>query len=169
MKKLTILALFISTLLIHTSVLANTNTSTLDCTRKVELKMNEFQLQVMEDVFASYNKTYDLSHRLEAISFHDLAKFKQLHSENEQDIESLTPYFTGTSIGEKSLIVEKENQATLFYKDLDGHNHRLTLKKGANGWEKLNEEVKAGAKMEYKKLKCEEEHQMKQFLNGLFN
>ncbi|MBM6618990.1 hypothetical protein [Bacillus suaedaesalsae] len=168
MKNLTVLSLFMSLLFVNSSAFASTDLSKQECTRKVELKMAEFQHQVMEDVFASYNEHYDLTHRLEAVSFHDLSKFKRLHTEKEPDIESLTPFFTGASIGEKKLFLNEANRATMFFKDLEGNNHRLTLKKSKSGWEQLNEEVKAGTKMEYKKLKCEEEHQMQQFLNGLF-
>lgn len=168
MKNLTAFSLFISFLLVSSLVFASTDSAKEDCFRKVELHMSEFQHEVMEDVFASYNEPYELNDRLEGVSFHYLSKFKRLHVEKEADIESLTSIFTGASIGEKKLYMKDVDRATLFFKDIDGNNHRLTLKRGNNGWEQLNEEVKKGKKIHYTKLKCEEEHQMHQFLNGLF-
>jgi hypothetical protein len=172
MKKvtiLTVLSLLISLVTYHVSY-ASQDQSKLDCMKKVELNMAQFQHEVMEEVFTSFDIPFEMKHRINHITFHDLSKFQYLHPEQEKDIESLTPFLTGTSIGEKRVyfLGGDPNLGTIFFKDLEGNNHMKTIKRADNGWIEISNKVTDGTKMEYKKLKCEEEYHIQQFLNDLF-
>jgi hypothetical protein len=173
MKKLTLFVsiLFISICLIGSEAVAATEEQLkVECMKKVQLNMAQFHHEVMEDVFTSFNIPFGMKHRLYHITFHDLAKFRFLHPEQEKDIESLTPFLTGTSIGEKRVYFLEDNltKGSVLFKDLEGNNHMITVKRTEDGWVEESKTISKGSKMHYMKLKCEEEYHIQQFFNDLF-
>jgi hypothetical protein len=173
MKKITIVTLIVVILVFpisYNAIGATIEQPKLECIRKVELKMAEFQDQVLEDVFTSFDLPFDLNKRTYYITFHDLTKFRLLHPQKESDIESLTPFLTGASIGEKRVYFLENNphKSVVLFKDINGNNHKVSLKRTEDGWIKVNQQVSEGQEMQYKKLKCEEEYHLQQFFNDLF-
>lgn len=107
---------------------------------------NLFNDKVQEDLAASFPLINELKNKDGAWSYnyHDLVEMVIPIGKKDSHLDSLIFLFFGSSIGDRQLIItsvdysEKwDNSFTgyLFYKEIDGSNVLITIKRGPEKWE----------------------------------
>lgn len=101
---------------------------------------------VQKDIQASYPFLKDLRKKENAWSYDykDLIKMSLPIGKKDPHLDSLISLFSGTSIGERRLVITSEeysekwgNSLTgyIFYKEINGRNVLLKIKRGPEKWE----------------------------------
>lgn len=107
--------------------------------------MHIINQKIQEDIEFSYPLLKQLKRRDSAYiyTYDDLIKMKVPIGEEDTHLNSLIALFSGASIGERQLLIVSENYSEkwgnaftgyLFYKQLDGTNVILKMKRGDKVW-----------------------------------
>ncbi|REJ11043.1 hypothetical protein [Halobacillus trueperi] len=168
-KSLLVLSLVLTPL--HSNVESENPQPSDNCINLMKERDAKFKDRVFEDVISSseYFNNYEHVHYFTS---DDLSMINALLGKENTQIESLRKYFAGVAQGERRLyyvLDDPTHRAFMLYKNFSNENVMIELKRGEQGWEKVDKTVRKGKEIEMESLRCEEEFQLERLLNQIFS
>ncbi|QIZ08593.1 hypothetical protein HFZ78_19305 [Priestia megaterium] len=107
--------------------------------------MTQLNNEIQKDIKKSFPllEQFEGANNAQSYNYNDISKMILNSGKRNKQIESLMALFYGTSIGDRELIVmnndiEKATSGYLFYKELNGTNVLLEIKKEEKSWKVIN-------------------------------
>ncbi|MBN9654678.1 hypothetical protein J0K78_10420 [Halobacillus sp. GSS1] len=168
-KSLLVLSLVLTPL--HSNVMSENPQPSDNCINLMKERDAKFKDRVFEDVLSSYEyfNNYEDVHYFTS---NDLSMINALLEEEHTQIESLRKYFAGVAQGERRLyyvLDDPTHRTFMLYKNFSNENVMIELKRGEQGWEKVDKTVRKGKEIEMESLSCEEEFNLERLLNQFFS